>query len=155
MEENEISPFDKFEKRVVIRKQLLPIWIKIFCWIFLIMGGLAIVCLIFGAFGFNVDLSLYGFETNKPISMIGLFITSLLIYKGFVAYCLLFEKENAINLAKIDAVIGIVISFVAMFILPFIGDSSTFQIRLELLLLIPYYRKIDSIEYAWDNLEHQ
>ncbi len=153
--ESEENQFDQFERKTLIRKKLIPIWIKVFSWLFLIMGFLAIVCIVFGIFGFTTDLSLYGFETKTPISLVGFFVTSLILYKGFVAYCLLFEKDNAVNYAKIDAVIGIVICFISMFVLPFVGENNIFEIRLEIFLLIPFYRKMDAIEYAWDNLEHQ
>ena len=40
-----------------------------------------------------------------------------------------------------------------MFIIPFTSESSHFDLRLEILLLIPYYLKLNKIEYEWDNLE--
>lgn len=154
MEQEIDSAFENFNKKI-IRRSLLPIWIKIFCWIFMFFGLCALSCLIYGLFNNHVNLAFYGFETEKPISLIGIFIITIMIFKGFVAYSLWFEKENAINLAKIDTIVGITICVISMFVMPFIHEGSVFQIRLELLFLILFYRKIDNIEYEWANLEEQ
>jgi len=147
--------FDEFEKPLIIRRKLLPWWMKMFCWIFMIMGVGAIAALIVSPFISNFQLSIYGFETNTPLSGVGVFIITILIFKGFAAYSLWFEKQNAMTIGKIDAVTGIIICAASMFIIPFISESgsSHFDLRLEILLLIPYYLKLNKIEYEWDNLE--
>nr|WP_315239329.1 hypothetical protein [uncultured Flavobacterium sp.] len=147
------SHFEEFEKPLIIRRKLLPWWIKTFCWIFMVMGVCAIGVLIASPFITTFQLSIYGFETNTPLSGIGLFIIAILIFKGFAAYSLWFEKDNAMSITKIDAILGVVICIISMFIIPFISESSHFSIRLELALLIPYYLKLNKIEYEWDNLE--
>ena len=149
------SSFEEFEKPLIIRRKLLPWWIKTFCWIFMIMGVGAIGALITIPFISNFQLSIYGFETNTPLSGIGLFIIAILIFKGFAAYSLWFEKQNAMTIGKIDAIAGIIICAASMFTIPFISKSETshFNFRLEILLLIPYYLKLNKMEYEWDNLE--
>jgi hypothetical protein len=119
------------------------------------MGIGAIGGLILSPFISNFHLSIYGFETNTPLSGIGLFIIVILIFKGFAAYSLWFERQNAMTIGKIDAITGIIICAASMFIIPFISESETshFNFRLEILLLIPYYLKLNKIEYEWDNLE--
>jgi hypothetical protein len=82
-----------------------------------------------------------------------MFIVAIMAFKGFAAYSLWFEKANAISIGKIDAVLGVVICIVSMFVLPFVTSDGHFSLRLEIILLIPYYRKLDKIEYEWDNLE--
>jgi hypothetical protein len=144
-----------FEKKKIIRRELLPMWIKFFCWFFMILGVLSIFCLIYGAFGNAADLDLYGFKTNRPISIVGIFIIAVALFKGFTAYSLWFEKDNAINLGKIDAIMGIIICFASIFILPIVDKNSHITFRLEILLLIPFYMKLNNIEYKWDNLEEQ
>ena len=96
-------------------------------------------------------MSLYGFETNDPLTSIGLLIISLGIFKGFTAYNLWFEKDIAIKLGKIDAIIGIVICSFLMLALPFIDDAFDFDFRLELVLLIPYLIKLNKIQEKWDS----
>jgi hypothetical protein len=154
MNEELESQFDHFDKPEIIRRKLLPWWIKTFCWIFMLLGVCAIGALIGSLFTPNIDLSIYGFSSNNAYSGTGVFIITIAAFKGFTAYSLWFEKPNAITIAKIDAISGIVICAASMFILPFINDvNGHFSLRLELLLLIPYYSKINKIEYEWDNLE--
>ncbi|WP_433829651.1 hypothetical protein [Flavobacterium anhuiense] len=153
MEQELKSQFDEFEKSEVIRRKLLPWWIKVFCWIFMIMSLFAIASLITNLFVSNVNLSLYGFSTNTAYSGTGLFIIAIMLLKGFAAYSLWFEKPNAITIAKIDAIVGIAICIASLFILPFSAGKDHFSFRLEILLLIPYYLKVNKIEYEWDNLE--
>ena len=147
------SKFDEFDKPAIIRRKLLPWWIKTFCWIFMLLGVCGLASLIGNAFTDNVSLSLYGFSSNTAYSGVGIFIIATMTLKGFAAYLLWFEKPNAIIIAKIDAVVGIVICIASMFILPFTSGDGHIPIRLEILLLIPYYIKINKIEYEWDNLE--
>lgn len=155
MNEETPSQFETFEKKDIIRRTLLPIWVKIFCWIFMIGAVAGIICLIGGVMGYNPSLSMYGFETNEPLTPIGFFIIALFLYKGFVAYSLWFEKDNAINLGKIDALIGIGLCIITMLILPFIEDVINVSFRLEIIMLILFYKKLNAIEYEWDNQEKQ
>lgn len=147
------NQFDEFDKPLIIRRKLLPWWIKTFCWIFMILGVCGAGTIIGSAFTENVNLSMYGFTSNTAYSGTGIFIIAIIIFKAFTAYSLWFEKDNAIAIAKIDAIVGIVICIAAMFAIPFISENSNFDIRLELALLIPYYLKLNKIEYEWDNLE--
>lgn len=147
------SHFDEFDKTQVIRRKLLPWWIKTFCWIFMILGVCAIGALIGNLFTTNVNVSIYGFSSTTAYSGTGLFIIAIMILKGFAAYSLWFEKPNAISIGKIDAICGVVICIASMFVLPFSTNDGHFPLRLEILLLVPYYRKLNKIEYEWDNLE--
>ncbi|KAF2508645.1 hypothetical protein EYY60_16080 [Flavobacterium zhairuonense] len=153
MSEELQSKFDEFDKPEIIRRSLLPWWIKTFCWIFMILAVCGLGTLIGNAFTPNVHLSLYGFETNTSYSVTGIFIISIMVLKGFASYSLWFEKPNAISIAKFDAIIGFVICVASMFVIPFTHGNGHIELRLELLLLIPYYLKINKIEYEWDNLE--
>lgn len=149
MEETLNSQFDQFEKKQVNRRALLPAWIKVFCWLFMIMGVAGMICLLIGVFGGTADLSFYGFETNEPISFTGSFILSIIFFKAFTAYSLWFEKDNAILLGKIDAIAGIVICLISMVVIPIYVQNTGVTLRLELLLLIPYYYKLENIKKAW------
>jgi len=96
------------------RRDLLPMWIKVFVWIFLIFGALVPVALILGVAGVNFSLSLYGLETIDSLSLIGVSIMCLFIFKGIVAFGLWTEKEWAVSLAIADASIGIILCILAM-----------------------------------------
>ena len=128
------------------RKDLLPWWVKVFIWIFLIFGAMLL-----GILGYKFEISLYGFETNEPISIIGISMILIFLFKGFTAYSLLKEKNWAIILGIMDAIIGIALcSFAMLYPLfyPEAGVSLTF--RLELVLLIPYLLKLLKIKPDWE-----
>ena len=141
-----------FQLKLNRGKNLLPWWIKIFIWIFLIFGFIAPLGFIFGILGYNFEISLYGLETNEPISILGISMILLFIFKGFAAYSLLQEKDWAIFIAIADAVVGIALCSFSM-IYPFIiaGAAAKLTFRLELLLLIPYLIKLINIKPEWEN----
>lgn len=131
------------------RRALLPAWIKVFTWIFMIMGAFVPIVLFIGLFISNVQISLYGLETNNPFSSLGFFLVFLFMLKGFTALSLWTEKDWAIKLAIADAVLGIVICCGVMFIMPVLNQDTAFNFRLELVLLIPYLLKLQKIKLAW------
>jgi hypothetical protein len=149
MEENTENHFEQFENKIISRRALLPLWIKIFCWIFMVIGVASIGCLIIGVLGNTANLSLYGFETYEPLSLIGLFLTAVMLLKGFTAFSLWFEKDYAIQLAKVDTILGIAICIVSMVVIPYLQETSGFTFRLELALLIPFYIKLNKIQEEW------
>src|SRR5882757_5822590 len=71
---------------LVRRRTLLPWWMKIFIWIFIVMGGLSIVVFIIGLLGRQVSLSLYGLETNHPFSFTGILLMAVFLLKGVASY---------------------------------------------------------------------
>ncbi len=145
---NQESIFENLEPQIERRKQL-PLWIKVFCWIFMFLSLTGVLSLILGVFGWQFEISLYGFETYEPISLIGLSLISIMLLKGYTAYALWFEKDEAIKLGIIDAWLGIVICAGSMLVLPFILDDFNFNLRLELFFLIPYLNKLNSLRTQW------
>ncbi len=147
--DNEFLPLPKK------RRALLPIWIKIFVWIFMVFGLIAPLGLIAGLLGIGFELSLYGLETFQPISFLGLVIILLFALKGIVAFGLWWEKTWAVLLAMIDATLGIMICIFSMVILPLITENGSqfFSFRFEILLLIPYFVRMNRIRALWENRE--
>ncbi|MEP5253802.1 MAG: hypothetical protein ABJQ39_02005 [Winogradskyella arenosi] len=133
------------------RRALLPWWIKVFCWFFMLFGLMAFVCFFLGFTSIKPALALYGFESYEPFSAYGLIVIIVGVFKGITAFSLWFEKNYAITLGKIDALIGILICGISMLVLPFITAGITIQIRLELVVLIPYLWKLNKIEESWKN----
>ncbi|MGX7666139.1 hypothetical protein [Flavobacterium pedocola] len=133
------------------RRSLLPLWIKIFTWIFMIMGAAVPFALVYGAIDGTFDLALYGLETNQPFSLMGMFVLSLISLKAVTAISLWFEKDFAIDLAKIDSYIGLVISLLMMLVYPFFDEHEGFslEIRFEIIFLYFFFRKITQIEPNW------
>lgn len=146
------SLFEEFENNTSRRRKLLPWWIQLFCWLFMLFGVLALVCLILGFTNIKPDLAFYGFETNEPFSLIGLMVISIGFLKGITAFALWFEKDFAIKIGKVDAIIGILLCIASMLILPFVQDGSIITIRLELALLIPYLIKLNKVQNEWESI---
>ena len=132
------------------RKRILPLWIKIFSWLFLITGAISILAVFAGMLGTSYQVSLYGLQSNEPFSLTGLLILAMFVFKGIVAFGLLTAKGWAVGLGIVDAVVGIVICGAAMFALPLLyGTGSPFTIRLELALLIPYLIRLQKLKKNW------
>lgn len=152
MQENqtEIIENDLRKKNITRRRQLLPWWVKVFLWIFLVFGATAPISMVFGLLGLDFKLALYGMETNDPMSLLGASILILFLYKGVTALSLWLEKDWAITLAEIDALLGIAICL-AMVVVPTLFSNSGLQIkyRLELLLLLPFLVKMGRIKKEW------
>lgn len=145
--ENSFEEFENIKKR---RRNMLPWWIKIFCWVFMLFGILSFVCLILGFTNIKPSLAFYGFETTEPFSLIGLTVIAVGILKGITAFALWFEKDFAIKIGKTDAIIGIILCGISMFVLPFIQNGYNITIRLELALLIPFLIKLNKIQRQWE-----
>lgn len=136
----------------VRRKTLLPWWIKIFMWIFLVFGAIALVGLIFALLGYDYYVGLYGLDTNKPLSIMGIGTILLFLFKGVTAYGFIGETDWAIKLGILDAISGMVICvFVMLFPFFVSGSDVKFNFRLELILLIPYLNKLLKIKSTWEN----
>ena len=143
------SILEPLEKEISLeRRKLLPLWIKIFIWVFMIFGGFAVLAFIGGLFSLNFESSLYGLETNAPLSSTGLLIFFLFLLKGIVAFALWTEKDLAVYLGIADAIIGIAVC-TAIMIYPSLSSGQRFSFRLELILLIPFLIKLLSIKNAW------
>lgn len=121
----------------VRRRKLLPWWIKIFIWIFLVFGVIVPVALLFGIMGKNFQISLYGIETNNPLSITGIGLLSIFLLKAFVAYGLWFEKEWAVKLGLMDAWFGLILSII-IFIWNIINPTNNFYFPIEIIFLIFY-----------------
>lgn len=133
------------------RRDLLPVWIKVFTWLFLIMSLVIPVALAFGILKLPFNLELYGLVSTDPFSLIGLVILGLIAFKGVIAYGLLGSKPWAVRFAKADAMFGIGFC-AAMMIVSLIKYSQGvmgFSFRLELLILIPYLLVMMKIEEDW------
>jgi hypothetical protein len=150
-EQPEILDSNFIKPEIGRRRKLLPWWIKVFTWIFLIFGMIIPIAFIFGILGFSFQLSLYGLESNTPLSAIGLGIMGVFLLKGITAFALWMEKDWAIDLGQVDAVVGICICVFLMVIYPMIDTNPGFKFnfRLELLLLIPFLVKLGTMKEQW------
>jgi len=132
------------------RRDLLPWWIKTFIWIFLVFAAIIPVGIIMGLLKFNFQISLLGLSTYQPISLTGLVLIILFAFKGIIALGLWQEKKWAVGVAKIDAIISALVCLGVMGYAIF-GPGHSFSFRLELLVIFPYYYKMNQIQYEWVN----
>jgi len=150
MTENLLDDIALEQQTAPRRRGLLPIWIRIFIWIFMVLGAFSIPVFVLGLLGFNTDLQLYGYSANEALSVAGIFLLLLFLLKGVVAYALWFEKDWAISLGLIDAGIGIVICLLSTFGITFIpGQAGSFTFRIELIFLVPYLIKLSKMNREW------
>src|SRR3954463_2669454 len=137
------------QHNAIPRKKLLPLWIKIFAWIFLVLSAFVPIVLVLRLTGYNAQLALYGLETNEPFSSLGIIIATVFAIKGVAAFGLLKEKDWAIKIGIVDATIGITICTLVM-LYPIINSDAKFSLRLELVALIPYLLKLMKIKNQWE-----
>ena len=135
------------------RRALLPWWIKVFVWIFMLFGILVPPVIVMGIMGYHFELALYGIETTDPHSLAGLAVTLIFMIKGAVAFGLWTEQDWAVDLGIVDASIGIVVCSLFMLVFPFLNSTNGLHIniRLEILILIPYLIKMIKIKQDWKN----
>lgn len=131
------------------RRSLLPLWIKVFCWIFMATGTLAVLALFASLFSYHLRVAMYGLQSSEPLSPAGLFILFLFLLKGVAAFGFWMEKDWAIHLGIADAVIGIAVCTVVVLVLPLLEPQPGFVFRIELVLLVPYLLKLLKIKTAW------
>lgn len=147
MIENTLN-IEQLENSLFRRRDLLPKWIKVFIWFFLIFGVLAPFAFTLGLVGASFSASIYGLKANQALSFTGIFITLLYLLKGIVAFGLWTEKKWAVNLAITDALIGIILCSVMMY-LSFVNPINGLVLGFELILLIPYLVKMIKIKNEW------
>jgi hypothetical protein len=94
-----------------------------------------------------------GLETYTPFSLSGIAIMGLFLFKGFIGVALWTEKPWAVSVAKVDAIISIAICVLIMGYQLFLGNEFVF--RLELIAIIPYFYKMNNIQYDWENFDYE
>ena len=137
------------------RNHILPIWIRVFTWFFALLALMVPVALVYGMLGLPFKLELYGVATHAPFSLTGIAILLLIAMKGVVAFGFILNRVWSVALGRVDAFIGIGFCL-AMMIMPlfelFYGRI-TFELRLELLVLIPYLLVMKRIKKDWESIE--
>lgn len=127
------------------RQNLVPMWIKIFGWLFLVMGAaipIIYIAAIVWSFPFTVEM--FGLHhTGSPLDLMGILISTLIAINGLCAFGLLFGKRWGVSVCLFYGYLTLLITFVSMFL----GDGMT--IRLEPLIQIPYLIKLHKIKALW------
>ncbi|RKO69951.1 hypothetical protein D7322_18940 [Sphingobacterium puteale] len=138
------------------RRNLLPWWMKLFCWVVTVNAFFLILLMLLSLVqGEAVILGVYQlrFEIvnfKSPVVVLG---NLSMLFKVVVAYMFWFEKGRAISYGKIDVLISII--FYSILIVDCLINSGVIRIPLEGLLLIPYYFWLHKNEYPWINQEQE
>ncbi len=127
------------------RKARVPLWIKIFGWIFIVMSVAVPILMIFSSVtGQPGNFYIFGLSyTGSAFHPMALLICTIILFLGVSAFGLLFGKSWGVNACLANGYIGILICVAVMF---YTGFSS---IRLEPLIQIFYLVKLHKIRKAW------
>jgi hypothetical protein len=155
MDENgmDFMPLGADQPKYKRRRSMLPWWVIGFIWLFLVFFALIPLGIIFGILGHNFEISLLGLTTYNPFSLTGILLMLIFSFKGIIAFGLWTEKKWAVGAAKIDAIISIVVCCLAMAYSMFALHQ--FSLRLELIVIVPYFYKMNSIQYDWLYFDEQ
>ena len=132
------------------RRSLLPWWIKIFCWIYMVVATGFIFDLLIYLFGGKEIKTVFSSVIVYAFTFGGFSVIVLVFLNGFAAWTLWTGKRFAITAAIIGAWLQIAACLVSMFILLFIKSGQKFIFRFELILLIPYLVKLHKIKNIWE-----
>ncbi|HEX9699848.1 MAG TPA: hypothetical protein VGD06_10350 [Acidobacteriota bacterium] len=129
-----------------LRRALLPLWIKLFSWMFLVFGGLALVGLVLGwAVERESEFALFGLEaTERPYDAIPLLVALLLVAHGVAAYGLLSARSWGVIAGLIVASSGVSVCLVTM------AQQGGMPFRGELILEVPFVWKLLRLRREWE-----
>ena len=142
------------------RRMLLPLWVKFFIWFFMIWGGIVFLLVGVGLImGNYIQLSLYGIECDDIFTFSGIIISALYLIKFITAIGLWLEKNWAVELSIVDAILGILVCVIST-IITFAGATkysgagvSIFIFRFEIIVLFLYLMKMVKVRERWNELE--
>jgi hypothetical protein len=136
---------DKAEARDV-RGQLLPWWVKLFSWMFLTLGGIALVGLALGwASEQQMKYAVFGLEaTMRPYDAVPFLVAVLVLAHGVAAYGLLSKRSWGVIGGLMCASSGVSVCLVTMAL------HGGFSFRAELLLEVPFIWKLLRIRREWE-----
>lgn len=141
------SQFEEFEDRSLHlrRRKLLPWWMRFFSWLFMIMGGIAVLSIISLLSDEFPELTLYGFNGKSGLIEF-VVVFPIFILNGLTGFYLYYEKDEAMMLAKLCGVAGVV-ACIASTVLSSINGNFTFQF--EIILLALFLHRISLIQDEW------
>jgi hypothetical protein len=132
----------------VTRKKLIPIWIKVFGWIFMVMGTV-IPLLAIGAavMGQPVSYEIFGLQyRGSPFHPRALIISAIFLSLAVSAYGLLFGKPWGLNACLVTGYGGVA---VCLGTTVYSISQGSFNLRLEPLVHVPYLMKLHKIKPLW------
>ena len=150
------SVFDDIEAAPLRRKDLLPKWIRFFCWFVIIMGALTVISCFLLLFIMPPHAKVEDTERFQRL-LLYLFVLTLIVmgFKIFTAISLLREKQWAVKLAMAEACIYFIICSFPIISELILSDSastdyiSTVAVSVQMILIVPYFIKLYQIKDVW------
>jgi len=133
------------------RRALIPRWIKIFGWIFIVMGvSIPILDGFMAITGQPGSYALFGLHHyGSAFHPLAITVSAIILSLSVSAYGLLFGKSWGLNACLVTAYGSALICIGTMAYSAFFEGQLT--IRLELLVLGPYLMKLHRIKPLWLN----
>ena len=131
------------------RKNLIPLWIKIFGWVFIVIGiSVPPLTIFLSVTNQHATFEMFGLRHyGSPFHPMALLISAIVLSLAISAYGLLFGKPWGLDACLVTGYVGVAICLATM------AYSFMFQrsltIRLELLVQIPYLIKLRKIKPFW------
>lgn len=127
------------------RNMLVPKWIKVFGWIFVVLAALMPILMIFAmATGQPTELSLFGLSYyGPPMSGWALLIAGLYVFLGVSAFGLLIGYDWGLDACIANGLVGAAVCIIVMVM------SGFSNIRLELIIQLFYLHRLFAIRPRW------
>lgn len=131
------------------RKKLIPLWIKIFGWLFIVMGvAVPLLPLVTAFLKQPATYEIFGLSyAGSPFHPMALLISAIVLALSISAYGLLFGKPWGLKACLVTGYGGIIICLATM--VYSLVALSALSIRLELLAQIPYLLKLHKLKPLW------
>lgn len=131
------------------RKKLIPLWIKIFGWIIMVMGAAASsLAIIMAVLDEPVTYEIFGLSYDgSPLHPMALLIPAIILSLAISAYGLVFGRSWGLNACLVTGYGGVVICLGTM--VYSVVSHGSLTIRLELLIQLPYLLKLHKIKPFW------
>lgn len=131
------------------RKKLIPLWIKIFGWLFIIMGAaIPLLPLVTSLLKQPATYEIFGLSyVGSPFHPMALLISAIILSLSISAYGLLFGKPWGLKACLITGYGGVFICLATM--VYSLVALSALTIRLEPLVQIPYLLKLQKLKSLW------
>ncbi len=103
------------------------------------------------SFYFNpiYTIDIFGINQASDNLFLSLISALVLIFNGVVAYLLIAKEDKAVEIAKINALINIVICVVSTILNLYFYKNLTF--RIEIFFIWFFYAKMREIQFKWIN----
>jgi hypothetical protein len=131
------------------RTKLLPLWIRIFCWIFLVAGAFVPLLLLIGPFyPAPMHFSLFGWSHDgSPYDVMSLLILAYLAASGAAGYGLLWGRPWGWDAGIVVGTIGLVVALASL--VNARQPDGSIYIALEPVLQVPYLYTLWRIRHGW------